>query len=423
MATRSVERARSVVVVNRDRVTWAAYLLLGLFAFLETAIGPAMPLLRKDLDLGYTVASLHFTAFAAGGISASLCADRVMRRWGRRVALWGGLAGMVAGASIFALSTFVVGTIFGVYLMGICGTVFLVTNQATLSDLHGELRTIALAESNVAASSAAVAAPLAIGFADSIGIGWQWGILIAIPVFLLLSFSFRAIKLPKTTQVQTQATNQQLPRVYWFVWIAMFLAVSVEWCVAYWGADFLDTVVGLETGRAATAMSVFFAAMVIGRFSGARLAHHYPATHLLIAALIVALIGLPIFWLVSIPMISLAGLFVAGFGIANFYPLTAATATIAAPDLAELAMSRLAISGSSALLVAPFLIGVFSDAVGIRWGFGIVIPFALAALAMTLKIKTTLSPSPSPLPEPPDQSVPTNHQSVTAKDAPPNPRH
>jgi MFS family permease len=137
-------------------------------------------------------------------------------------------------------------------------------------------------------------------------------------------------------------------------------------------------------------MSVFFAAMVIGRFSGARLAHHYSAPQLLTAALLVALIGLPIFWLVSIPVISLVGLFVAGFGVANFYPLTTATATIAAPDLAELAMSRLAISGSSALLVAPFLIGVFSDAVGIRWGFGIVIPFALAALVVIGVVKRGL---------------------------------
>jgi fucose permease len=289
------------------------------------------------------------------------------------------------------VSPTVVGTIFGVYLMGLCGTVFLVTNQATLSDLHGERRTIALAESNVAASSAAVTAPLAVGFADSIGIGWQWGILIAIPMFLVLSLTFRDIKLPKATLIQSQATNQQLPRVYWFIWAAMFLAVSVEWCVAYWGADYLDTVVGLETGRAATAMSLFFAAMVLGRFSGARLAHHYSSVQLLIAALIVALIGLPIFWLVSIPVISLAGLFVAGFGIANFYPLTAATATTAAPHLVDLAASRLAISGASALLVAPFLIGVFSDAVGIRWGFGIVIPFALAALIVTVIVKRKLT--------------------------------
>src|SRR5215208_1100131 len=62
----------------RDRATWAAYLLLGLFAYLETAVGPSMPFLRRGLDLSYTVASLHFTAFAAGGVAAGLTAERAL---------------------------------------------------------------------------------------------------------------------------------------------------------------------------------------------------------------------------------------------------------------------------------------------------------------------------------------------------------
>ena len=34
---------------RRDRRTWAAYLLLGLFAYLETSLGPAMPFIRAQL--------------------------------------------------------------------------------------------------------------------------------------------------------------------------------------------------------------------------------------------------------------------------------------------------------------------------------------------------------------------------------------
>lgn len=58
----SIARLNDVVYV-RDKRTWAAYLLLGLFAYLETASGPAMPFLRDRLDLGYAAASLHFFAF------------------------------------------------------------------------------------------------------------------------------------------------------------------------------------------------------------------------------------------------------------------------------------------------------------------------------------------------------------------------
>ena len=147
----------------RAKPTWLAYLTLGLFAYLETSIGPAMPFLRSALDLDYTAASLHFTAFAAGGFLFGLAGERVGRRWGRGRALWGGLAGMAAGAALLAVSPSVVGTIAGVFAMGWLGTLALVTNQAALADLHGEQRTVAFAESNVAASAAAIGAPWQLG--------------------------------------------------------------------------------------------------------------------------------------------------------------------------------------------------------------------------------------------------------------------
>ncbi|HKG24145.1 MAG TPA: MFS transporter, partial [Thermomicrobiales bacterium] len=172
--------------------------------------------------------------------------------------------------------------------------------------------------------------------------------------------------------------------VFWLVWAVMFLVASVEWCVAYWGADFLDTVVGLRKASAATAMSIFFAAMVAGRFAGARLARRYPSTTLLLAALVVALIGFPFFWLATNAATSLAGLFVAGFGIANLYPLTVATATGLVPHVADRATARLAIGGATALMLAPLLVGVLADAVGMRWGFGVVLPLALTAIAVTV---------------------------------------
>src|SRR3712207_3762119 len=95
---RRERRTRTAAVgLVRDRATWATYLLLGLFAYLETAIGPSMPFLRAHLDLDYTVASLHFTAFAGGGVAAGFSADRFVRRWGRARVLWSGIAGMTAG--------------------------------------------------------------------------------------------------------------------------------------------------------------------------------------------------------------------------------------------------------------------------------------------------------------------------------------
>ena len=54
--------------------------------------------------------------------------------------------------------------------MGLSGAESLVANQAILADLHRAHRTIALTESNVAASAAAILALLAIGAFEAVGV-------------------------------------------------------------------------------------------------------------------------------------------------------------------------------------------------------------------------------------------------------------
>lgn len=367
----------------RDRATWAAYLLLGLFAYLQTCLGTAMPFLRGRLDLGYTGASLHFSAFAAAAVAAGATGERSVGRLGRSRALWGGMAGMAAGTALVGLAPHVAVSLLGALLMGGLGTLALMANQAALADLHGERREVALAESNVAATSSAVTAPLVIGGSAAVGLGWQVGLLLALPWLLLLAWRFRGVRFPGGSPAErgTGGGTGPLPATFWLLCGVIFLLSAVEWCLAYWGADFLASVVGLDKAAAATAMTLFFVAMAGGRVAGSRLTRRRRSLTLLPGAVALGLAGFLVFWLAPHPVLNLAGLFLAGLGIANFYPLTVAAATSAAAGAADRATARLAVAGGSAVLLAPLSVGVVSDLAGMRWGFGIVVPLLLGALS------------------------------------------
>lgn len=382
-ADQSATRVSSGIV--RDNSTWAMYSVLALFAFIETCLGPSMPFIRDKLGINFTVASLHFSAVALGSVIVGVAGERVISRIGRFAAVWAGLGGMTVGAALVAVSPTVVGTLFGALVIGLVGTLALVANQATLSDLHGDKRAVALTESNVAASSASVFAPLAIGALVAIGAGWQWALIATVPLFGLLFWRFRGAAIPSAPRpVEKSNAGSGLPRVFWYYCAALFLAASVEWTIAYWGADFLNDVVGMSKGASATAMSLFFAAMIAGRFTGSRLARTFRGPTLLIGAFALALAGFPVFWFGPNAAIALAGLFVAGLGVANFYPLSIAVATGVAADQADLATARLAIAGGSALLIVPFIVGAVSDVIGMRWGLGIVLPLIAGALTAVL---------------------------------------
>jgi len=363
------------------------YGLVGFFAFMETVLGPIMPFLRTELGIDYTTASLHFSAFALGAVLLGLFGDRLSAWWGRRVSLWGGAFAMGAGGVFLASVPSPWGTIPAAFVMGLSGALVIVTSQALLSDRHGEFGAVAVTESNITASACAISAPLLVGAFAASALGWKAALAapLAALVLLALAFLFRPPDLPRTTaKGEGQAVGLVLPPRYWGLWALVALGVASEWCVAYWGADFLADGTGLSRAAAATSLTTFFVAMMGGRIASSRLARFLPATLLLAATLGLALVGFPLFWFSPGSILTLAGLFVTGVGIGGVYPLGVSAAIAAVPGNSDAAAARLSIGGGGAILVAPFVLGALADRIGIATAFGIVIPMLLAALALAL---------------------------------------
>jgi fucose permease len=49
----------------------------------------------------------------------------------------------------------------------------------------------------------------------------------------------------------------------------------VEFCLIFWSADYLENVLGMVKANAAQAVSLFLAAMIIGRITGSRLVQRF----------------------------------------------------------------------------------------------------------------------------------------------------
>jgi len=166
--------------------------------------------------------------------------------------------------------------------------------------------------------------------------------------------------------------------------MVIVLCVAAEWCLAFWSADFLADVAGLPQSAAATAVGLFYLAMIVGRVAGSRLAWVMPTGRLLLAALGVAAVGFPLFWLAQTPALNVAGLFVAGLGVANLYPLALSAAAGAAAGQANTASARISLAAGLAILTAPLALGSVADRVGIQSAYGLVIGLLVAAVGMVV---------------------------------------
>ena len=371
----------------RDPATWMTYGLVGYFAFMETVLGPIMPFLKTELGLDYTTASLHFSAFALGAVLLGLFGDRLSGRWGRLASLWGGALAMTVGAVVLISIPSPWGTVPAAFAMGLCGALVLVTSQALLSDRHGEYGAVAVTESNVTASACSISAPLLVGACAAAGFGWRPALVLPAAALILLAviFYLRPPDLPRSAAKGGERTESSaMPPRYWALWALVALGVASEWCVAYWGADFLADGTGLTRPAAATSLTTFFAAMLLGRIASSRLARVLPPTTLLAATLCLALVGFPLFWFSPGSVLTLIGLFITGLGIGGVYPLGISAAIATVPEKTDAAAARLAIGGGGAILVAPFVLGALADRIGISSAFAIVFPMLLAALFLAL---------------------------------------
>ncbi|HEX9057258.1 MAG TPA: MFS transporter [Ktedonobacterales bacterium] len=368
----------------RTAYTWLAYLLLGYFAYLQAILGPVMPFLRAELRLNYVEGSAHVSALALGTMGAGLVGDRLARRWGRGVVLWGGAAGVAVGAAGLAVGRSAVVTVSAALVIGGLGTLLMVMVQATLADQYGDRRAIALVESNVIASACAGLAPLLVGAFAGTAIGWRGALVADIAVLGALALAGRHIAVPAETRASgvveqtrgassgTGAQRPALPGVFWAYWALTVLVVAAEWCVIVWSADYLHSVGGLSRGGAATAVSAFFIAEVTGRFVGSRLARWVSTPRLLALSLLLTLAGFPLFWLGPVIPVRIAGLFIAGLGIANLYPLTLAAATGVAAAQTDRASARITLAVGAAIFSAPLLLGWMADTLGLERAYAIV---------------------------------------------------
>lgn len=384
METTSIARGPALV---RDSATWLGYLLIGYYAYLQASLGPMMPFLREEVGFDYTTAGLHFSALALGTIINGSSGDRVINRLGRKVAAWGGGAGVASGAVLLTLSPHVAVSLAGTLLMGYSGSLLGTTVQSMLADQHHGARAVALIESCIVASIFAFLAPLAVGFWQGTGLGWRLALWMAVLLLFLLGIRFFRTPLPprEHTNHAIHTSNGRIPAAFWPFWTANILGVSIEWSMIYWGASFLEEVGGVSKTVAATSMSLFLAAMLVGRIAGSRLARTYRSEHLLLGAVLVASIGFPLFWVGVFIQVRLLGLFIMGLGIANLYPLISSSAIGLMPGRSEVASARLSLGVGLALISVPLLLGWIADRLTVWQAYGIVALF-LGLMLLTLLV-------------------------------------
>ncbi len=358
---------------RRDSPTLLSYGALGAYAFCLYAFGPALALLRAQLHFSYTMLSVNTSLWAGGAALVGVSFAGASRRFGRRRVLWCSVLATAVGTALFATAQTLAMVLISAAMLGFAGTMVQTATQAILSDRHGPRRDRALVESNIGAGIAAVLAPAALGLFSATALGWRSAMALPVLVLAALYLRFRQQDLPRPAgSTSTRTTRGRLPRACRrYAWLVA-VGIAAEFCVVYFGAELLTHNTGLSTSHAATAMSLFYLGILIGRIAGSALTRSVGRTvSLLWASLGFTVVGILAFWLSGQVDIALLGLFVNGVGVANLFPLSLALSLDAAANHSDAANARSQLLGGLMVVAAPFALGVLADRFGLSTAFAI----------------------------------------------------
>ena len=373
-----------MVALTRDRLTWVVYACLAVYGFFIYSFGPTVPLLREDQGTSRAVSGLHGTALAVGAVVSGLLFARLSERIGRGRLLSGGLIGVSVGLVVYTAGNTLALTLLGALICGTCGSTTVNATSPILSDHHGSAGPASISEGNALATASGAIAPLVIGLAVGLGLGWRAGMLVTLVGIAAVLLLGRGLSVPNSPPAANE-DRRRLSAAFWMAWLILVLCIAVEFSVTVWASDLLRERLGMVSSTAAAAITAVIIGMTVGRVLGARLMLHHSLERLLLLALGIAGAGFIVLWTASVVAVAILGLFVLGLGMGAHYPLSISRAIALSGGRPDLAAGRASIGAGLAIGTAPFLLGALADTYGTRTAF-LLVPLLLGAAAAILAL-------------------------------------
>ncbi|MEE5095347.1 MFS transporter [Pseudomonas alliivorans] len=361
--------------------------MFGLFGAQQGMLGPLMPFLRAEFSLDLRWTGLHFAAYALG-----LVLIGVPYRWLERkppVIGTGRIAigSIIVASGFFAMAAGLPMTLPGSVVLGFSGGLVMAVGQAMLGRRYGEQAAAKLVEAHIVAGLCVLGGALLVGAATAVGLSWRAAPLL-ISAWALLMFCVpsdlhrtEARTTPATASNGAPADALPAPRLTRLsLWALVILGISAEWGVGFWGAEYMKTHVQTSASVAATLMSLYFAGTVCGRLASSFALRRLSPLSLLSTVIFSAIATLLVLSLIQ----GLAGTavftFVLGACLGNFFPLILGSAMRVAPHASSALSTQASQAVGVALLLAPFLLGLLSERIGVEAAFSLLIIYPLLML-------------------------------------------
>ena len=359
-------------------------------AVLSGLLGPWIPHIKSQAGLDASELGIALTGFAVGLLTGTRVADPLIRGWGGRRIVRGGIPAMGVGFALLPLAGDLASlTLLFLGIGLLAGLIDVAMNieavaverrfdRRVMSAIHGTW-SVALFV-GAALASAGIAAGLSIG------------VHLPISAALVVAVSGVFLRwLPDVGEPSGEArtgrrdgpnvgrTGPSLVLLLCLVAAGSFL---VEGIAVEWSAVFLRESVGADPGAAGLGVVAFSAGMAASRFVGDRLVARFGQSIVVRIGASSAFVALGAMLIVPDVVPSIAAFGIVGLGLGPVVPLAFRTAGRTRRPGHASALPLVVTAGYSGSIVGPLLVGYIADLASLRIAFLVpVVACAVSALA------------------------------------------
>lgn len=379
-------RPKSESDVNQQRILLSTFFIN--FVFFGAAailVGAAVPEIVRTFVWSYSEMGAVMASGAIGYFTSTLLCGILLRRWGPRPVLVGGLMLQAAGLAAFGQTPSFWFNLLALALFGLGEGASEVVTNFCLVRIEYRGRSNLMNFIHSAFTAGAIAGPLVVGQLIERGLPWQHAFegLAAISVLMAIAFSlqsFVAVPPAGTQRARVALVHLLRQPLMAFLALAILLYVGVEIGVSNWIAEYVVQKLGTSAAMGAYMVSLFWLGLLVGRLAIAAFYRSDDQETLLVAscalatlALVLALLNLGFAW-------TAACFFISGMGFASIYPVVVVLAGRHFASEQGLAIAIISTGGGMGSFAFPFAIAALADHWGIERAFW---AYALTAVAMS----------------------------------------
>lgn len=362
----------------------AAYLAITVFAsaiFLTPRlVGP----LSREFGLSASRVGSLFSTYFGGFLISVLAGGIATDLWGRRVLLVG-IGGISVSLAGFCIAPGFLWILIASFFLGTGAGLVEGPASVLISDLAGKKRGMALNLSQVCFGVGGLITPFLAGYFLYRGFNWRaiYGVIGAAAV--LVTFAMSRLKFPPVSQeddIKLSQVLRLLPQpMFLALGVGMVVYVGAEQGVASWISHLVSSQVNASEFWASMGLSLFWAAMIPGRFLSGWLSFRFSPSLMLFWCFLGSILALfVLYWAAGPVQIALAsGL--TGLVMAGIWPTILVVAGNVFTKNTGSIFGALIACGALGGMIFPWVVGVLAPFMGLQLAM-VVVGVVLSAVGM-----------------------------------------